>query len=589
MSKFSKNQTEGELLYHTACIGDNCNSSDAMAVYAKPHEDKETTIDAYCWSCHSYFHQSKLEEHGVKMQEPEQKYTEKEPVDFSSIEALDCRGWKDRGITSIVSAKYGVRTELENKYDVVSRHYPITADGKIVGYKKRTTPKTFIGIGNTKATNEFFGQSAFPSSNKYLVVTTGEEDAMSFAEVLRSGKDNTEYWTPCVSVTAGDGSIIKQFKANYEYLCSHEKIILAFDNDEPGQRYMEEAARLLPHGKAFIAKFPKDAKDASDLLKEGRISELKQVFWKAEPFSRVDVLHLEQMWDDFEQEDSNVKIPFPPAWSHLNEMINGGMERGEITVVGALTSIGKSTIISNIVYHLIENTSFKVGAMYLESTKREVVRDLLSLDLGINLRTVDRSTLDMSSLKHKFTEGLVKKNQFVYVDHQGSIGTEEIFDKLNYLAKAEGCDVIMIDPIQCGVNSSDNAAIINFMDTLLKFAKETNTCIVAVSHMKKPSEDNPHAVSEYQLMGSSSINQIAFNTILLSRDKLNICPIKKSSTKIQLVKCRRTGNTGDAGWLAYDHKTTHMMATSNPYIEQTVGTIEQQKQSADNSSVVIDF
>lgn len=589
MGKFSKNQTEGELLYHTSCIGDNCNSSDAMAVYAKPHEDKETTIDAYCWSCHSYFHQSKLEEHGVKMQEPEQKYTDKEPVDFSSIESLDCRGWKDRGITSIVSAKYGVRTELENKYDVVSRHYPITADGKIVGYKKRTTPKTFIGIGNTKATNEFFGQSAFPSSNKYLVVTTGEEDAMSFAEVLRSGKDSTEYWTPCVSVTAGDGSIIKQFKANYEYLCSHEKIILAFDNDEPGQRYMEEAARLLPHGKAFIAKFPKDAKDASDLLKDGRISELKQVFWKAEPFSRVDVLHLEQMWDDFEQEDSNVKIPFPPAWSHLNEMINGGMERGEITVVGALTSIGKSTIISNIVYHLIENTRFKVGAMYLESTKREVVRDLLSLDLGINLRTVDRSTLDMSVLKHKFIDGLVKKNQFVYVDHQGSIGTEEIFDKLNYLAKAEGCDVIMIDPIQCGVNSSDNAAIINFMDTLLKFAKETNTCIVAVSHMKKPSEDNPHAVSEYQLMGSSSINQIAFNTILLSRDKLNDCPVKKSSTKIQLVKCRRTGNTGDAGWLTYDHKTTHMIATSNPYVEQTVGTIEQQKQSTDNTSVVIDF
>lgn len=588
MSK-QHNKTEGELLYHTACIGDKCGSSDAMAVYAKTHEDKDTTIDAFCWSCHSYFSQHKLEEHGVKMQEPEQRYTEKEPVDFTAIEALECRGWKDRGITNTVSAKYGVRTEIKDKYDVVSRHYPITADGKIVGYKKRTIPKTFIGIGNTKATNEFFGQSSFPSSGKYLVVTTGEEDAMSFAEVLRSGKDSTEYWTPCVSVTAGDGSIIKQFKANYEYLCSHEKVILAFDGDEPGQRYMEEAARLLPHGKAFIAKFPKDVKDASDLLKAGRNSELKQVFWKAEPFSRVDVLHLEQMWDDFEQEDSNIKIPFPPAWSHLNEMINGGMERGEITIVGALTSIGKSTIISNIVYHLIENTSFKVGAMYLESTKREVVRDLLSLDLSINLRTVDRSTLDMSSLKHKFIDGLVKKNQFVYVDHQGSIGTEEIFDKLNYLAKAEGCDVVIIDPIQCGVNSSDNAAIINFMDTLLKFAKETNTCVIAVSHMKKPSEENPHAVSEYQLMGSSSINQIAFNTILLSRDKLNECPIKKSSTKIQLVKCRRTGNTGEAGWLAYDHKTTHMTATSNPYIEQTVGTIEQQKQSTDVSQVIIDF
>ena len=419
-----------------------------MAVYAKEHEDSDTTIDAFCWSCHSYFPQDKLEEHGVKMQEPEQRFTEKEPVDFTEIEALNCRGWKDRGITSIVSAKYGVRTELKDKYEVVSRHYPITSDGKIVGYKKRTTPKTFVGIGNTKATNEFFGQSAFPSSGKYLVVTTGEEDAMSFAEVLRSGKDSTEYWTPCVSVTAGDGSIIKQFKANYEYLCSFEKVILAFDNDEPGQRYMEEAARLLPHGKAFIAKFPKDAKDASDLLTAERNSELKQVFWKAEPFSRVDVLHLEQMWDDFEDEDSNIKIPFPPAWSHLNEMMNGGQELGEITVIGALTSIGKSTIISNLVYHLIENTNFKVGAMYLESTKREVVRDLLSLDAGMNLRTANRDSLDMNLLKNRFIDGLAKKNQFVYVDHQGSISTDEIFDKLNYLAKAEGCNVIIIDPIQ---------------------------------------------------------------------------------------------------------------------------------------------
>lgn len=580
----SKNKTEGDLLYHTACI--SCSSSDAMAVYQKVNEDSDEVYnDAFCFSCHKYFNKDQLEENGVRMQEPVVK--QQVEVDFSDIEAISCRGWKDRGITSITSAKYGVHTEVEDKYEVVSRHYPITCDGKVVGYKKRTIPKTFIGIGNTKATNELFGQSVFQSGQKYLVVTTGEEDAMAFAEVLRSGKDSTEYWTPCVSVTAGDGSIIKQFKANYEYISSFEKVILAFDNDEPGQRYVEEAARLLPHGKAFIAKFPRDVKDACDLLKSGRGSELKQVFWKAEAFSRVDVIHLEQMWDDFEQEDSNVKIPFPPAWSHLNDMMNGGCERGEITVVGALTSIGKSTIVSNLVYHLIENTPFKVGAMYLEGTKREVVRDLLSLDMGVNLRTTDRSSLDMNQLKKRFTEGLAKKDKFVFVDHNGSIGTDEIFDKFNYLAKAEGCDVIIIDPIQAGVNSSDNAAIISFMDTLLKFAKETNTCIIAVSHMKKPSEDNPHAVSEYQLLGSSSINQIAFNTILISRDKMNADPIKKSATKLQLVKCRRTGDTGEAGWLRYDHQTTMLHPTVNPYIETTVGSIQEQEPVV--RDVVIDF
>lgn len=574
---------DGELLYHTACIGEDCTSSDAMAVYKK----KDGKLDAFCFSCQGYFNDSELDDAGVTLQETKVHKIKDIEVDFSSIESIKCRGWKERGITRFTSEKYGVHTELDEENNVVSRYYPVTSNGKVVGYKKRTLPKTFIGIGNTKASNELFGQSVFESGQKYLVVTTGEEDAMAFAEVLRNTSGGVEYWTPCVSITAGDGSIIKQFKANYEYLASFSKVVLAFDNDEPGQRYIEEAARILPPGKAFIAKFPHVIKDACDMLKAGKAAELKQVFWKAEPFSRVDVLHLSQMWDDFENEDSNVKIPFPGAWSGLNEMMNGGMEKGEITVLGALTSIGKSTLISNIVYNLIENTNFKVGTMYLESTKREVVRDLLSLDAGINLRTKAREGIDIEALKKRFFEGLARKNQFVYVDHQGSISTSEIFDKLNYLAKAEGCDVIVIDPIQAGVNSSDNAAIIEFMDTLLKFAKETDTAIIAVSHMKKPSEDNPHAVSEYQLMGSSSINQIAFNTILLSRDKMNECPVKKSATKLQLVKCRRTGNTGEAGWLKYDHETTHLFATSNPY-EQVVSEDEARELSKPQN-VKIDF
>lgn len=583
-----KDQTEdGELLFHTSCIGEDCTSSDAMAVYKKKDKEGVEKLDAFCFSCQGYFNNDELEEHGVTKQETKVHKIKDVEVDFSTIQSIKCRGWKERGITRFTSEKYGVHTELNDENEVISRYYPVTNNNKIVGYKKRTLPKTFIGIGNTKATGEMFGQSVFESGQKYLVVTTGEEDAMAFAEALRSTSNGVEYWTPCISITAGDGSIIKQFKANYEYLASFSKVILAFDNDEPGQKYLEEAARLLPPGKAFIAKFPRDVKDACDMLKAGKVAELKQVFWKAEPFSRVDVLHLSQMWEDFENEDSNVKIPFPGAWSHLNEMMNGGMEKGEITVIGALTSIGKSTLISSIVYNLIENTSFKVGTMYLEGTKREVVRDLLSLDAGVNLRTKTRDSIDIEALKSRFFEGLAKRNQFVYVDHQGSISTTEIFDKLNYLAKAEGCDVIVIDPIQCGVNSSDNAAIISFMDTLLKFAKETDTCVIAVSHMKKPSEENPHNVSEYSLLGSSSINQIAFNTILLSRDKMNECPIKKSSTKLQLVKCRRTGNTGEAGWLRYDHDTTHLFATSNPY-DQTMSEDEvQSMQKVQN--VVIDF
>lgn len=588
---YDKELVEGQLLYHAACI--ECDSSDAMAVYEK-EIDGELIHDAHCFSCNKYFSSQKVEEAGVKdIQGVKKKVNE--VVDFTDIEKIQFRGWKDRNISRLVSAKYGVRTEIKGNDEAVSRHYPSTLDGKIIGYKKRIIEgKNFTAIGSVKATNELFGQSVFEAGQKFLVISTGEEDAMAFAQALYSESTDKEgnkvtYWTPSVSVTCGDGSIIKQFKANFEYINSFEKVVLAFDNDESGQRYLEEAARLIAPGKAYIAKFPAGVKDACDMIKANRIADLKQVFWKAVPFSRVDVLHLSQMWEDFENEDNNVKIPLPNSWSHLNEMMNGGMEKGEITIIGALTSIGKSSILNNIVFHLIENTKFKVGAMYLEGTKREVVRDLLSLDAGINLRTADRSTINLEELRNRFFENLAKKDQFVFVDHQGSISTSEIFDKLNYLAKAENCDVILVDPVQAGVNSSDNGAIIEFMDTLLKFAKETDTCVIAVSHMRKPSDDNPHAVTEYQLMGSSSLNQIAFNTILLSRDKMNPDPVKRSATKLQLVKCRRTGNTGEAGWLRYDPLTTHMYATSDPYTELGDSLADAVKSNGNEHQDVVDF
>jgi replicative DNA helicase len=563
-----KELVDGQFIDNYECICGK--SSDAMSVYKK-EKDGEIVVDAYCRSgfCErdsGYISPKELEEEGFDVN----NVREKEPRPFDPEEfkgpEFEFRGFKQKRITKTVSEKYGVFSRVDENHEPLSRFYPETREGELVGYHERILPKDFIKHGNGKSTNELFGQNVFESGQKFLVITTGQEDAMAVAQVLRYEKDDgTEFWTPCVSVSCGDESVIKQLKANFQYINSFEKVIFMFDQDEAGQKHVDAACRLVSPGKAYVAKLSHNAKDPAELLEKKKASAIKQAFWKAEPFNRTDVLHLNQMWDDFESEDSNVKIPFPQSWNVLNEMMNGGGERGEITLFGALTSIGKSTLVNNFVYNLIENTSFKVGTMYLEGTRREVVRDLLSLDMGENLRKIDRKTFDMEGAKKRFFKNLAEKDQFVFVDHQGSISTEGIFDKLNYLAKAEGCDVIVIDPVQTAVNSSDNSAIIEFMDTLLKFAKETDTYIVVVSHMRKPDSDDPHNVSEYDLLGSSALNQISYNTILASRDKMAKNPRIRNATKLQMVKCRRTGETGEAGWLRFDDKTTHMYATSDPY------------------------
>lgn len=556
----------GVYIGHVACPKHG--GSDSLALYEK----SDNVIDGHCWASCGFISTEELEEMRVtedgKVNVPfaSGKTAHDKPVmtDFSSIESLDIRGWRERKIKKETCEYYGVRTKTNREDDVIARYYPVTKDGKVVGYKCRKVPKDFVGFGYTKRDSELFGQHLFPSNGKYLLIATGEEDALAFAQAMR--KDN--YWTACVSVTCGDGSAINQIKANYDYVNSFEKVVLAFDGDDAGQSQVGEVAKLLKPGKAYIVKWPPGVKDACDLSSKGKFQDLRQAFWKAEPFSRVDVLHLAQMWDDFENEDSNIKIPFPAAFHKLNEMLNGGMERGEVTVIGARTSEGKSSIVNSIVYHIIEETPYKVGVMYLEGTKREVVRDLLSLDSGINLRKVDRGNIDMNALRERFFNNLAARDKFVYVDHQGSISTKEIFEKFSHLSKVEGCDVIVIDPIQAGVNSSDNSAIIEFMDTLLKFAKETDTAVICVSHMRKPANNDPHDVNEYDLLGSSSINQIAFNTVLISRDKLDSDHIRRNATRLLLVKCRRTGDTGEAGWIRYDPESTRFYATPNPYLEE---------------------
>ena len=527
-----------------------CDSSDAYAIYDNGW--------GKCFSCDSnipvdkdaieddmeggYIVTSTYVADGSKKSNTEQYKSSGDDIKYRSL--------GDRGINIDTAERYGVGYRGN---DLIFPYGNNAAKVRINGEKKFTIKGDWSGYRG------LFGQERFTSGGKLVIITEGEIDALSAFQMM-DGR-----W-PVVSVKNGAKSALKDCKENYEFLDSFETVYICFDSDEPGVEAAEQVAELFSK-KAKIVKLPNGIKDANDMLKEGRKTEFSVALWRAEQYSPAGVVRLSQMWDSFANDDANVKIPFPDAWVKLNEMTNGGTERGEVTVVGALTSIGKSTIVTNICYHQMENTEFKTGVLFLEGTTREVVRDILSLDLGTNLRRTDRSKLDMDSLEKHWREEIAAKDNLILIDHKGSLSTESIISKINYLAKAEECDLIIIDPIQAALDSSDNAQVIQFMDAILKFAKETEVAVILVSHMRKPDGKDPHAVSEYDLLGSSSINQIAFNTILISRDKMAEDHNKKNATKLHLVKCRRTGETGAAGWLRYDVDTTHMYPMADPYEE----------------------
>jgi twinkle protein len=520
--------SEAEFIGHQSCP--HCGSSDALAVYDDGH--------GYCFSCTTYVKEvdnveSPIQASGV--------YNINRPAEmFGQPMAIT-----DRRISLDTVKKYGVTIENAlNSREPVRQHYPYyDKQGYFTGTKVRTiADKRFTTTGDMK-NNVLFGQQLFKNEGRFVTVVEGELDALAAYEMLGS-----KY--PVVSVSKGAAGAVKDFKANLEWLEGFENVVICFDNDSAGREAAEKCAQILSPSKARIVSLGA-FKDASDYLTNNKVRDFTSEWWEAKTYRMTGIVTLEEAWDNFVKRGTEEIIPFPESFGMLNHMLNGGVAAGEITVLGALTSIGKTTLVNEIIHHLWKNTDKRVGCAFLEADSGEAIENLLTIHTGHNLSIEDRNNIDYDKLH----TDIITDGRILLLDHQGAVDSDELFLKLRAMVKGSGCEVVVIDPLQVAVPGGSNDAVDDFMDRLLKLAKETSVSIIVVSHMRKPSITNPHHVNEYDLKGSGAINQIAFNTILLSRDKMAEDEYARNSTMVQVVKCRRTGQTGMAGWLYYNNLT----------------------------------
>src|SRR5574337_863214 len=116
-----------------------------------------------------------------------------------------------------------------------------TASGDLVAQKLRLSGKKFSVIGGGKDM-PLFGQHLF-AGGKSVVITEGEIDALAMSKAF-DGK-----W-PAVSIPNGAQSAVKAIQKAYEWLDGFERIVLCFDQDEPGRKASQEVAEVLPSGRS---------------------------------------------------------------------------------------------------------------------------------------------------------------------------------------------------------------------------------------------------------------------------------------------------------------------------------------------------
>ena len=184
-------------------------------------------------------------------------------------------------------------------------------------------------------------------------------------------------------------------------------MVICFDNDSAGREAAEKCAQVLSPNKAKIVNLT-DFKDASDYLSHNKVRAFTAQWWEAKTYRMTGVITLEDAWSDFIKRGTEEIIPFPESFGMLNSMLNGGIAAGEITVVGALTSVGKTTMVNEIAYHFWKNTTKTIGCAFLEASNGEAVENLLTIHTGHNLSLEDRKNIDFDKLRSEIiTDGRI--------------------------------------------------------------------------------------------------------------------------------------------------------------------------------------
>jgi twinkle protein len=507
---------------HLSC--DDCGSSDARAVYKSG-----VSICFSCGAIHS-----------------------PDGVQATGLLPIETRELQTRGITEDTCRRYnyGVSTHQGEPVQVAPYY---DAHGRMVAQKIRTRKKDFCILGDAKKMG-LFGSQLARRHGKMIVITEGEIDAMAVSQAM----GNT--W-PVLSLPNGASSL-KPLKQALEYLETYEKVVLCFDNDEPGAAALEAALPLFSPGKAHVASLGA-YKDAGEMLVEAGPKALRDAVWSAKEYRPDGVVSMAELYD--EATKPLVRGTEYP-WERLNKMTYG-FRPGELITWTAGTGVGKTQVVTELEYDVLVRQGLKVGIIHLEEGPVRTARRLVGIDLNKPLHLPDEE-VDDDDFNAAWRRTAGSGRAFSYV-HFGSVDSEILLNRIRYMRSAFGVDVVFLDHVSIVVSGAeldkDERRMLDRVVTQLKsLCEETGLVIHLVSHLRRPDGKGSHEegrqVSLSHLRGTQAIGQLSDFVIALERNQQAEDETARNTTLLRVLKNRYAGITGEADSLYFNRDTGRMTA-----------------------------
>jgi len=422
--------------------------------------------------------------------------------------------------------------------EVTAIAYPYYKGGEVVNVKYRDASKNFRQVAGAQKVLYKYDDIA-----DVTLICEGEMDALAL-EVAG--------FQHAISVPDGaPDPRSKNFDSKFEYLDDDrldqvKQWVLAVDDDEPGRLLEDELARRLGREKCLRVAWPKDCKDANEVLIKHGAETLRHCIEDAKPFPVEGVFSVNDIMEDIDQmlEFGMIKGE-PTGWDSVNTLYTPAP--GQWTLVTGIPSMGKSEWLDALAVNLAEVSGWTFGVCSPENQPISWhAAKLMEKRMGERL-VAGRVN------QAKFQEAKAWVN-----DHFRFIMPEEpsldsVLAKAKILIRRHGMKGLIIDPYneldhtkrKDGVSETEYVS--TFLTQLRKFARDNQIHIWLVAHPAKLMKDNKgiYPVPDgYTVSGSAHFYNKADNIIAVHRDTTN--PNASTEVHVQKIRSRWLGNRGIA-------------------------------------------
>ncbi len=386
--------------------------------------------------------------------------------------------------------------------------------------------------------------------NSPLLITTGEGDCLA---AIESGFTNS------VSIPLGDGNT-HWIDENWDWLEQFEEIIVAYDNDESGEKYVKSVVPRLGSWRCKIVNIPNVVEVNGKKVYVKDINEYlvrcgKQAVLEA-------IVHAQ---------DS--PVPSVEDFSEINEVdmadidgINIGLKEldkeiirffyGSFNIISGVPGSGKTSLLGQIIARALDqDCDCWLFSKELPTwmTKNWLVH-LMAGDRNLNEYTADSGGkyYKVKPIARQMMDEHYNGRLKIYRDDYPN-DVESIKESMEASVRRHACRCLILDNlmmIDLGANENNrNEKEKDFVNWLIQFSAKYKVCVFLVCHPNK-TQDYRENIGIYNIAGSSSIVNLGHRVIGLRRitkkekDSLNTdkpSEYAKYSVVLNVVKDRLTG------------------------------------------------